>query len=231
MAITHLGVSIRWRDDRNLYRYDGEPAAVATAMENRNERIEIDRAVAAHRECAVDHRFEKAPIAVTRELDDRGSDILAVDVADARDVLLEHRDRITPRKRHVAAVEKQADFVAGERHQPVDIGGRFNRGAHVMVIDDAYAMLERVTRESRELVGVSTPLVVARKSRPFVQRRARTLHAVRDFAIDHHRGAIRSEKLEVRSNGGDFFFDRSKRELPRIPARDERQIVTRQHIA
>src|SRR5437764_4837614 len=100
-----------------------------------------------------------------------------------------------------------------------------------MVIADAYAMLERVTCESRELVGVSTPLVVARKSRPFVQRRTRALHAVRDFAIDHHRGAIRCEKLKVRSNGGDFFFDRSKRELPRIPARDERQIVTRQHIA
>src|SRR5437762_2188460 len=99
MAITHLGVSIRWCDDWILFRFDDEPAAVAAAMENRNERIEIDRAVAGHRECAVDHRFEKAPIAITRQLDDRGSDILAVDVADARDVLLEHRDRITPRKR------------------------------------------------------------------------------------------------------------------------------------
>ena len=77
-----------------------------------DQRAKVDRAVAGHGERAVDHRLEEAPVAVAREPDHVRPHVLAMHVADALDVLREHRDRIAAGERHVAAVEQQPDFVA-----------------------------------------------------------------------------------------------------------------------
>src|SRR6185437_2542428 len=91
------------------------------APQNLDQRGEIDRAVAWHRERAVDDRFEEAPAAVPRELDDIGPHVLAMDVTHARDMLLEDRDSIATGKGHVTGVEQQADFFASVIHEPIDI--------------------------------------------------------------------------------------------------------------
>jgi hypothetical protein len=87
------------------------------AVEDREQPVEVDRAIARHGESAVDDRLQEAPVAVAREPDDERSHVLAVDVADARDVLLQHRDGAAAGEGHVAAVEQQADRAAGDLHQ------------------------------------------------------------------------------------------------------------------
>src|SRR2546422_252943 len=126
MPVTHFGIAIGRRHDRILLRLDDEPAAIVVAPQDRDQRAEIDGPVAGHGECAVDHGFEEAPVAVAREPDHVGPHVLAVHVANTRDVLLEYRDCITARERHVAAVEQQADFVAGVRHEAIDVRRRLH---------------------------------------------------------------------------------------------------------
>ena len=74
-------------------------------VEQLEQRLEVERAIARHGEGTVDHGLQKAPIAVARQLDDLWPHILAVDVADAIDVLGEHGERITTPKAHVPAIE------------------------------------------------------------------------------------------------------------------------------
>ena len=73
-----------------------------------------------------------------------GPHILAMDVAYAPHVLRQHRDRIAAGERHVAAVEQQPDVVAGVLHEAVDVGGRLDVRAHVMVIRETHAVRSSV---------------------------------------------------------------------------------------
>ena len=68
--IALLGIRVARRDDGVLFRFDHQPAAITMPLQARDDRREIDRAVAGHGERAVDHRIEKAPVAVARQLDD-----------------------------------------------------------------------------------------------------------------------------------------------------------------
>ena len=111
-----------------------------------NQGREIDRAVAGHGKRAVDHRLEKAPVAIARELEHVRPHVLAVNVAHASDVLGEHRHGVATGEGHVPAVEQQPDLLADLRHQPVDVGRRLDVGTHVMVIRQAHAARERVPR-------------------------------------------------------------------------------------
>src|ERR1700754_3241337 len=112
-AIALLRKRIRRRDGRILLRFDDEPAAIAMALQPGDDAREIDRAVAGHRECAVQHRVEKTPVAVARELHDRRPYVLAVHVTDTRDMLVEHIERIAARERDMPGIEQQADRIAG----------------------------------------------------------------------------------------------------------------------
>src|SRR6202022_4337696 len=102
--ITLLRILEARRDGRVLLRFDHEPAAIVDAFELVDYRGEIDRAVARHGECAVDHGFEKAPVAIASELHDGGPHVLAVHMANACGVGVDERNRIAAGKCDVPGV-------------------------------------------------------------------------------------------------------------------------------
>ena len=229
MAVAQLGITVAGRNARILLGFDDQPALVAVPAQQVEQGREVDRAVAGHGEGAVDHRLEKAPVAIPRHRDHLRPHVLAVHVADAPDVLREHRDRIAAGEGHVAAVEQQADLVADQRHQAVDIGRRLDVRAHVVVIGEPHAVRERVPRERGDAVGVLAPRDVRDEARTLVQRLRRALDAVGDFAVDHHLRAVVREQLEMRRDCGDLLVHRAAREPARVPAGHELESVRRQH--
>ena len=98
-----------------------------------------------------------------------------MDVTDTLDVLRQHCGCIAAGKSHVAAVEQQADFVTGQRHQAIDIGRMLDVCAHVMVISDPHATFERIAREASETIRIGLPILRSHKARAFIKRLARTL--------------------------------------------------------
>ncbi len=86
-----------------------------------------------------DHRVEKTPVAIARQLHHRRTHVLAMHMANPRDMFVEHRQWIAAGKRDVPGVEQQADGVARARHQLIDVGGRFHIRAHVMMVREPHA--------------------------------------------------------------------------------------------
>ena len=193
MAVALVGVFIARRHDGILFCLDHQPAAIGVVVQQLQQRPEIDRAVAGNGEGAVDDRFEKAPVAIACHAYHPRSNVLAMDVTHAPNVFGKHRRRgvfVGCGKAHVPAVEQQADFVANQRHQLIDVGGRLNVRAHMVVIRQSNTARKSVTRERGDPVGVVAPLFTTVKARALVQRRRTTLDAVGHFTVDHHLGAV-----------------------------------------
>ena len=194
MPIAHLGIAIRGRDDGILLGLDDQPAAVAVAAQDVDQRAKVDGAVAGHGERAVDHRFEEAPVAVARHPRSRP----AARPCNGRGTRARRASSsiatgIAAGERHVPAVEQQADVVAGVLHQPVDVGRRLDVRAHVMVIREAHAVRRACAARTRHALAVLAPLRrrVTKRGRLYSGSR-RALDAVGDFAVDHHlRAAFR----------------------------------------
>src|ERR1700730_6684592 len=140
MTITALRVRVARRDGGVLLGFDDKPSAIAMLAQRPDQRREVDRAVARHSECTVDHSIKEAPLTVARNLDDRRPGVLEMNMTNTCDMPGEQiqrrstaKGRLAAAEGCVSAVEQQADIVASERHQAIDIPRRFNISAHVMV--------------------------------------------------------------------------------------------------
>ena len=153
-AIGHLGVAIRGRDGRVLLAFDDEPAAIAGIAQNGDHRGEIDRAFSRRAEGAVEDGIEEAPAAIARHPRHGRAHILAMDVTDARDVLLEFRRRIAAGEGDMAGIVQQADLGTGDPQQMVDVLGGLDIGAHVVMVRETNAAGERVPRQRRDALAI-----------------------------------------------------------------------------
>ncbi|MNP69323.1 hypothetical protein D3C76_1654040 [compost metagenome] len=90
-------------------------------------------------------------------------------MADPLDVLAQHLQRFATAHVAVARVEQQAHFAAGQGHQLVDVRGRLDVGAHVVVIGQAHAPGQGEARQFGELVGVGLPGFIRMETRSLDQ--------------------------------------------------------------
>jgi hypothetical protein len=88
-----------------------------------------------------------------------------VHVADATDVLVQHRQHLGPAEQHVTGVEQQAHLRSRDGHQLVDIVRRFDVRTHVVVVGQPHAVAQQVGAEGVELPAVDLPLCLVMKTR------------------------------------------------------------------
>ena len=117
-------------------------------------------------------------------------DIFAVHVHDACDVLREFRRRVTAGEGHVPGIVQQPDFGVRDLHQPVHIARRLDVRAHMMMIGEANAARQRVTRECRHAIAVRRPFGIRTKPGAARKWHGSALDRVGDFAINHHLRAV-----------------------------------------
>jgi len=131
----------------------------------------------------------------------------------------------------VARVEQQAHIGAGQAHQGVDVGRRFDVGAHVVVVGQTNAFGQGELRQLAEFVGVGLPGLFGVKPRALHQRDTLTLNRVGHFAVHQHLGAVFCQQMHVAGDSVDFFGCRAAGQTAGIPARHQRQIIGAQYIA
>ena len=101
---------------RILLGLDDQPARVAGPAQDPEQRPVVDSPVARHREHAVDHRVQEAPVPPAR-LGERGRpDVLAVDVGDPARVAAGDRQHVAPGVGEVPGVQEKPH--RGARRRP-----------------------------------------------------------------------------------------------------------------
>ncbi len=194
-------VCVAGRDGGVLLGLDHEPALVAGIPERAQHRLEVERAVARHREDAVDHALQKAPVALACLGNHLGTHILAMHMRHARHMFFQQRRRIgRAAVVGMAGIEQQKDLARiGQRHQAVHILRGFHLGAHVVVIGQPDAVtLQQVRAKGIQPPRIALPGRIVGKARAPGHRRAHLpLDRARAFAIDHHVDAVVAQPVHV----------------------------------
>ena len=117
---------------RILLGFDEHPAIIVALHHDVEDWAEVDVAIARDREHAGADAIEEAHVLGLDLVAHLHADVLQMDMADAREVLLENRDRILAGADEMARIIKQGD-VRGVRlvHEAVDLGRRLD--AYVIV--------------------------------------------------------------------------------------------------
>ena len=133
-----------------LFGLDHQPAGIAGAAQPAENRREIQMTVAGHGEDAVEHGIEEAGIGRPRPCRDRRPDVLAVNVAEPRAVPGDDGVRRAAGRIEMPGIEQKRHVRARRRHQPVDLVGRLDHRAEVVVIAKPEALAARLGRQAVE---------------------------------------------------------------------------------
>ncbi len=151
-----------------------------------------------------------------------------MNVNHAANMTAQHRQRFAAGESDVAAVEQQAHFRAGDRHQRVHIVRGFDVSAHMVVVGQRQAVALQMAAEGVQPLAVIAPLPFRAKARALAQRPRLALYRLGHFAVDHHPAAAGGQQPQMRFHGGDFFIHAALGQPAGMPTGHALQAVRRQ---
>ena len=137
--------------------------------------------------------------------------------------------RIGAGKGHVPGVVQQTNFGTGDLHQTIDIARGLDISAYVMMIGEAHAARQRVAGKPCQALPIRRPLGIGPNTGSSRKRFGAALDRIGDLAVNHDFRTVARKQSEVRFDGLDLVGHCAAGEMARIPARDTREAVAREH--
>ena len=149
---------------------------------------------------------------------------------DAAKMTRGQRHRVAARKETMAAVEEQADRIAGLAHQPVNLAIGLDDRAHVMMEGHPDAEVSELLGEFRYLVAVGFPLVLGKRRAVGDRLPDAIMPAARGVGIDGYSCAEIAQQRQMRQDRLEFLVDLAVEDTAVLPAGDETQLVAAERL-
>ena len=144
-----------------LLSFYNNPALVTGILDDLEDGLEVNIAIAGNCECALADAFKEAPLVCTSLSYDAAAKVLEVDVTCAVNVFAQNLDGVDICIRAVAAV-KEKEYIVGiyHIHEAVDLFLSLDNSAHVMMESKSHIHFLSNLTQFAEAGGQSLPLVV-----------------------------------------------------------------------